>query len=51
MFGCTEVEYLGHIKSGVGVKTDPKKILVMVQWPIPDTIKALRGFSRANCVL
>ena len=51
MFGCTEVEYLGHIKSGVDVKTDPNKISVMVQWPIPDTIKALRGFSRANCVL
>ena len=44
MFGCTEVEYLGHIKSRVGVKINPKKISVMVQWPIPDTIKALRGF-------
>ena len=51
MFGCTEVEYLGHIKSGVGVKTDSKKISVMVQWPIPDTIKVLRGFSRVDWVL
>ena len=51
MFGCTEVKYLGHIISGEGVKIDPKKISVMVQWPIPDTIKVLRGFSRVDWVL
>ena len=44
VFGCTEVEYLCHIISGGGVKVDPKKISAMVQWPIPDTVKALRGF-------
>ena len=44
MFGCTEVEYLGHVISGEVVKADPKKISAMVQWLIPDFVKALRGF-------
>ena len=35
---------LGHVISGKGVKADPKKISAMVQWPIPDSVKALRGF-------
>ena len=29
MFACLEVEYLGHIISGEGVRIDPKKILFM----------------------
>ena len=42
MFGCLEVEYLGHLISSRGVKTDPKKIEAMVNWPIPTSVKALR---------
>jgi len=43
-FGCTEVEYLGHIIFADGVSADPGKIKAMGDWPFPTTIKALRGF-------
>lgn len=39
-----EVEYLGHMVFGKGVKADAQKIEVMLSWPIPTTVKALRGF-------
>ena len=44
MFACLEVEYLGHIIFGEGVKIDPKKILAMQEWPVPKDVKSLRGF-------
>ena len=43
-FACSEVEYLGHIILGHGVKTNPQKTQAMLDWSTPKTVKALRGF-------
>ena len=44
MFATNEVEYLGHLISGKGVRIDPMKTVAMQQWPVPKDVKALRGF-------
>ena len=38
------VTFLGHIISGNGVETDPKKIEAVKNWPVPRNIKEVRSF-------
>ena len=39
-----ELQYIGHIISGAGVKVDLRKIEAMVDWPLPKDVSTLRGF-------
>jgi hypothetical protein len=43
-FGCSEIEYLGHLISAERVKVDGKKLIAMVEWSKPKSLKALKGF-------
>ena len=43
-FGKEEVSYLDHIISKEGVKVDPEKIKLIIDWPKPTNISKLRGF-------
>jgi hypothetical protein len=43
-FAQRSVAYLGHILSEQGLSTDPAKISAIEQWPIPQSVKDLRGF-------
>ena len=44
VFAKQEVEYLGHLVSNRGVSAEATKIEAMINWPIPENIKQLRGF-------
>ena len=39
-----EVEYLGHIVSQEGIRTDPKKLQAVKEFPLPGNVKTLRSF-------
>ena len=36
--------YLGHIVSKDGIKTDPKKIEAIKNWPVPKTVTEVQSF-------
>jgi len=43
-FCKSELEYLGHIVSAEGIRTDPRKVQAVADWPTPQTQKQLMGF-------
>jgi hypothetical protein len=38
------IHYLGHVISCNGLSTDLAKIQVIMDWPVPSSVKALREF-------
>ena len=43
LFQC-EIEYLGHVISGEGVKVNPQKISASKDWPVPECVTDRRSF-------
>jgi hypothetical protein len=43
-FGTTSVQYLGHVISNQGVTMDIDKVEAVRAWPLPHTVRAVRGF-------
>lgn len=39
-----EIAYCGHIITEKGVAMDNHKNVTMTSWPVPNNLKALRGF-------
>lgn len=40
----TSVPFLGHVISGTGVSTDPRKIVAVQSWAVPENVSQLRSF-------
>jgi hypothetical protein len=43
-FGLSELKFLGHIVGEFGIKPDPAKVSVVVDWPEPANAAELRSF-------
>ncbi|GMI70627.1 hypothetical protein HRI_000732000 [Hibiscus trionum] len=43
-FGAEEIEYLGYVISKGVIAIDKTKVESILQWPIPNSLKELRGF-------
>ena len=43
-FGQTHVKFLGFIIGDQSIKADPDKLKAVQDWPVPDTVTAVRGF-------
>ena len=39
-----KIEYLGHVVSGKGISTNPKKVEAVAKWPTPKTVYDIRSF-------
>ena len=39
-----EIEYLGHVVSGKGISTNPKKVEAVAKWPTPQKVYDVRSF-------
>ena len=44
-FGQSKVTYLGHIISRDGIQPDPEKVRLVQEFPVPRTVKHVRGCS------
>ena len=44
LFSRTELEFLGHILHGDGLRVDPKKTSAVADWPVPKDVSQLRSF-------
>lgn len=44
LFAQNQLNYLGHIISDKGIAPDPDKVAAMLEWPLPSSPTALRGF-------
>ncbi|KAL5502169.1 hypothetical protein EMCRGX_G008896, partial [Ephydatia muelleri] len=40
----TSVQYLGHVISAEGIRTDPQKVACVSNWPVPRNSKELQSF-------
>ena len=38
------ISYLGHVVSSAGLSSDPAKVQAVMDWPVPSSVKELRGF-------
>ncbi|XP_027127715.2 uncharacterized protein [Coffea arabica] len=43
-FAQERIDYLGHTITDQGVRMDDSKVSSILQWPVPKTVKELRGF-------
>ena len=43
-FGKQEMQFLGHVVSGEGIKMDPAKLAAISDWPRPQSLSQVRAF-------
>jgi hypothetical protein len=41
IFGVCEVAYLRHVISAAGVAMDDQKVRVVLNWPLPGSVRAV----------